>query len=49
MIRFVLPCCLLFFFGLVRAETVKDREGAVRSDAAKMEGSDRWIYNDIEA
>lgn len=31
------------------AETVKDREGAVRSDAAKMEDNSRWIYNDIEA
>lgn len=31
------------------AESVKDREGAVRSDAAKMGKSDRWIYNDIEA
>ena len=30
-------------------ETVKDREGAVRSDAAKMESNDRWIYNDIDA
>ncbi len=30
------------------AETVKDREGAVREDRAKMENSDRWIYNDVE-
>jgi hypothetical protein len=30
------------------AETVKDREGAVRSDRAAMEKSDRWIYNDAE-
>ena len=28
------------------AETVKDREGAVRSDRAAMEGNARWIYND---
>jgi hypothetical protein len=31
-----------------RAETVKDREGAVRGDRAKMEGDERWIYNDVE-
>lgn len=29
------------------AETVKDREGAVRADRAKMENDDRWIYNDV--
>ncbi len=32
-----------------QAETVKDREGAVRADKAAMEKDDRWIYNDIEA
>ena len=31
------------------AETVKDREGAVRGDKAKMAESTRWIYNDIDA
>lgn len=31
------------------AQAVKDREGAVRGDAKKMEGNDRWIYNDIAA
>ncbi|MGB0578474.1 MAG: Trx7/PDZ domain-containing (seleno)protein [Limisphaerales bacterium] len=31
------------------AETVKDREGAVRGDKKKMEGNARWIYNDIDA
>lgn len=38
------------FFSLAAitsAETVKDREGAVRSDRETMEKSDRWIYNDI--
>lgn len=30
------------------AEAVKDREGAVRNDRAKMENDARWIYNDIE-
>ncbi len=39
---------LLFSFPL-SAETVKDREGAVRADKAKMETSERWIYNDFEA
>ncbi|HEV7866695.1 MAG TPA: thioredoxin family protein, partial [Chthoniobacteraceae bacterium] len=28
------------------AETVKDREGAVRNDKAVMEKDERWIYND---
>jgi serine protease Do len=31
-----------------RSETVKDREGAVRQDRAKMENDARWIYNDFE-
>jgi hypothetical protein len=31
------------------AETVKDREGAVRGDKAKLEDSERWIYNDLAA
>jgi serine protease Do len=30
------------------AETVKDREGAVRGDRAKMENDARWIYNDVD-
>jgi serine protease Do len=29
------------------AETVKDREGAVRNDKAAMEKDERWIYNDV--
>lgn len=33
---------------VIHAESVKDREGAVRSDRAKMEKSDRWIYNDYQ-
>jgi serine protease Do len=32
---------------LAFAEAVKDREGAVRGDRAKMENDARWIYNDI--
>jgi serine protease Do len=30
------------------ADTVKDREGAVRKDKADMENDRRWIYNDWE-
>ena len=30
------------------AETVKDREGAVRKDRATMENDARWIYNDVD-
>jgi hypothetical protein len=31
------------------AETVKDREGAVRGDKKRMEADKRWIYNDVDA
>jgi len=30
------------------AETVKDREGAIRSDRATMSRDARWIYNDVQ-
>jgi serine protease Do len=30
------------------AETVKDREGAVRKDKAAMESDARWAYNDLD-
>ncbi len=33
----------------VIAETVKDREGAVRDDRRKMENQERWLYNDVDA
>ena len=33
---------------LAHAATVKDREGAVRSDRATMENDARWIYNDVD-
>ena len=33
---------------LTFAEAVKDREGAVRGDRAKMENDARWIYNDYD-
>lgn len=32
----------------LHAETVKDREGAVRADRAARENDPRWIYNDWE-
>lgn len=35
-----------FVASFLHSESVKDREGAVRSDRAKLEHSDRWIYND---
>src|SRR5262245_32739981 len=37
-------CCVL----AAEAATVKDREGAVRGDKAKMENDARWIYGDVE-
>lgn len=40
-----LASCLFYKSSL--SETVKDREGAVRGDKAKMESNPRWIYNDI--
>jgi len=32
----------------LRAETVKDREAAVREDQTKMKDDGRWIYNDVD-
>jgi len=40
---------LVLFVGPAGAETVKDREGAVREDKAKFETYSRWNYNDIDA
>ena len=44
---------LVWVFGLLSlvlsAETVKDREGAVRNDRAALEADPRWKYNDVEA
>jgi len=39
----------LLFAVAAFAETVKDREGAVRNDKAAMEKDARWIYNDFRA
>ena len=45
-IPLLLPLLLAMLQG--QAETVKDREGAVRQDRASMEKSTRWIYNDVQ-
>src|SRR5688572_8702121 len=42
-IAFLALACL---FSSASAETVKDREGAVRNDKAALEKDTRWIYND---
>lgn len=39
----------LLSVSLLHADAVKDREGAVRADKAKMEADKRWAYNDIES
>ncbi len=39
---------MLFAAIVAHAEAVKDREGAVRADKAKMENDARWIYEDVE-
>ena len=43
------PALLLTFAALTHAETVKDREGAVRGEKAKMENDTRWNWNDIDS
>jgi serine protease Do len=42
----VLSLLLVTFASSTPADTVKDREGAVRSDRATLESDARWIYND---
>ena len=44
----IISIVLLATSSLLHAETVKDREGAVRADRAQMENDGRWIYNDID-
>lgn len=46
--RFPFPSALLCLATMTSAlaETVKDREGAVRGDRAKLESSTRWNYED---
>ncbi|MDZ4405424.1 Trx7/PDZ domain-containing (seleno)protein [Prosthecobacter sp.] len=43
-----LPAILLALSVSVHAATVKDREGAVRGEKAKMENDTRWNWSDID-
>lgn len=47
-----MKCCLLlavlFAAAVLHADAVKDREGAVRADKARMEHDKRWAYNDLD-
>jgi len=45
----LIPLLLTFTTAMLHAEAVKDREGAVRQDKARMENDARWAYNDIES
>ena len=45
----IIAAAAILLAGTAFAETVKDREGAVRGDKAKMENNSRWIYNDVDA
>lgn len=47
-IRF-LTLVFLATVSFAHAAAVKDREGAVRADKAKMENDARWRYNDVES
>jgi hypothetical protein len=40
---------ILWLAAASSAETVKDREGAVRNDRASLEKDARWIYNDFRS
>jgi len=44
-----LALALLLLHGIapLHSQTVKDREGAVRGDAERMESEDEWIYNNL--
>lgn len=46
---FILMGLLALLAATCSAETVKDREGAVRGDKAALENDPRWNYNDIDA
>ncbi len=45
----LLSALLLTSATSVRAEAVKDREGAVRGEKARMENDGRWNWNDIDS
>ncbi len=44
-----LPLAVSLLVAPLFAETVKDREGAVRQDKATMENDPRWMYNDVRS
>jgi membrane-associated protease RseP (regulator of RpoE activity) len=48
LLRAALPLLVAACLSIAHAETVKDREGAVRSDKATMENDALWIYNDFQ-
>ena len=45
----LVPCLSLILLSGGWSETVKDREGAVRGDKAKLEKDPRWNYNDLDS
>lgn len=47
--KLALSAAALLFASLAYADAVKDREGAVRADKARMENDQRWAYNDIDS
>ena len=47
-LQHLLPTFLLALTTAVSAATVKDREGAVRDEKAKLENDARWNWNDID-
>ncbi len=47
-LQHLLPAFLLVLSISVSAATVKDREGAVRDEKAKLENDARWNWNDID-
>ena len=46
--RFMSPLVMAALAFPAFSETVKDREGAVRSDRATLENDARWIYSDYQ-
>ncbi len=46
--RVLVAAACILIVNLTQAAAVKDREGAVRGDKAKMENDARWIYNDVD-
>ncbi|HEY1173557.1 MAG TPA: Trx7/PDZ domain-containing (seleno)protein [Verrucomicrobiae bacterium] len=48
LLHVALPLLVAACLSTAHAETVKDREGAVRNDKATMENDALWIYNDFE-